>query len=340
MGLDVVTYAAAKKYVDKTCDGLGYLKGANCIIKNIVHQDGTNIVTFEWTGISGDKETRTMTVYDGRSIISGEISEEGHLILVMEDGETIDCGEVGGEAKLKEPLTATIDIGSVTNGKTYPAGTDLETIIRDILIKYSPPGVTLTTVPTTKLYDIVTDTLSMIELDAAVTKKTNEVTKISFYRDGTILLNEITTGVASGGNFSYTYIPAEPINQEVTFKATATDGQQQNSSTVTIKFVGRSYYGICAATVTNPDQTVIKAGSNALKDVRNFKYTGITTDWGKVYYAYPKSFGELTYIKDDINNINYFDSFVKTETQVDNIDYYCYTLIDPTAAEDNEITFK
>ena len=246
----------------------------------------------------------------------------------------------GGGGSLESDLTATVNIGTVASGKTYPAGTDLETIIRDMLITYSPPAVTLTTVPATKLYDIVADSISTIELKAAVTKKTNDVTKVSLYRDGTVLLKEFTSGVSAGGNFTFTYTPTTPIQSDVIFKATATDGKQQNSSTVTIKFVGRSYYGICDASVVEPDETVIKSGSNVLKDVKNFKYTGITTDFAKVFYAYPKSFGELTYIKDDVNNINYFDSFVKTETQVDGIDYYCYTLIDPTAAEDNEITFK
>ena len=341
MAIDVVTLGAARKYTAQTADALGAVKGAPCQLKSIEPIEGGQRITFEWTGDSGAKQTRTMDVMNGVNIVSGGIDSEGHLTFELSNGDIIDCGTIeGGGSTLKEPLTASVEIGTVTNGKTYPAGTDLEAIIRDILIKYLPPAVTLTTVPATKLYDIVTDSISTIELKAAVTKKTNSVTKVSLYRDGSMVLKEFTSGVSAGGNFTFTYTPDTPINTDVTFKATATDGKQQNSSTVTIKFVGKSYYGICAATVTNPDETVIKAGSNTLKDVRNFKYTGITTDWGKVLYSYPKSFGELTYIKDDVNNINYFDSFVKTETQVDGIDYYCYTLIDPTAAEDNEITFK
>lgn len=337
--MDIVTYAMAVNCIKKSLDGLGVLKGAACTIKSITETDDGNIVTFEWTGDSGAKQTRTMTVKNGVGITAAEVDANGHLIFTMSDGETIDCGEVGGDAKLKESLTATESIGNVTSGKTYPAHTELETIIRDMLIKYFPPAVTITTDPATKLYDIVTDKINAIQLKAAVTKKTEDVTKVSFYR-GNTLLNEITSGVTAGGNFTYNYTPDVPIDSDVTFKATATDGQQQNTSTVTIKFVGRSYYGICDASVTEPDETVIKSGSNTLKDTRNFKYTGITTEWGKVFYAYPKSFGALTYIKDDINNINYWESFTATEVQVDGILYYCYTLNEATAADDNEITFK
>ena len=339
--MDIVTYAMAQSYVAKTADALGAVRGAPCKIKSITEVDGGNVVTFEWTGDSGAKQTRTMFVRDGGagvSVSSAEVNSQGHLILTLSDMTQLDCGLVTGDAKLTQALTPTEDIGSI-KGKTYPVGTDIEQVIRDICIRYQAPAVTLTTTPATKLYDIVTDSISTILLKAAVTKKTYNVTKVSFYRGDTVV-NEVTTGVASGGNFQYQYTPDTSINTDVTFKATATDGKQTTTSTYVIKFVGRSYYGVCDAGVSDPDATTIKSGSNTLKDTKTLNYTGITTSWGKVFYAYPKSFGALTSIKDEVNNINYWDSFQRSEVQVDGIDYYCYTLIDPTAAEDNQITFK
>lgn len=276
---------------------------------------------------------------DGVSVVDAEINEEGHLVLTMSDGTEIDSGEVSAESKLTQPLTCTVAIGTITNGKTYPAGTSLEQIIRDMLISYSPPAITLTTSPATKLYDIVTESITAILLKVAVTKKTQNITKIQYFVDST-LLHEETSGVEGGGSFSYQYTPATPIKTDVTFKATATDGKQTSISTVIIKFVGKSYYGVCDASVSDPDETTVKGGTSVLKDTRTLNYTGITTNWGKVFYAYPKSFGALTYIKDEVNNINYFDSFQRSEVTVDGIDYWCYTLIQPTAAEDNQITFK
>ena len=340
--MDVVTYALAQTYVKKTADALGAVKGAPCKIKGIEETAGGNIVTFEWKGDSGATQQRTMLVKDGLqgvSIVSAEVTAQGHLILTLSDGGEIDCGVVTGSAQLQEPLTATVEIGTVTNGKTYAKGTNLEQIIRDMLIKYTPPAVSLSTTPSTRLYDVVTDSVATILLKANVTKKTNPVTKVAFYV-GDTLLNEITSGVASGGNFQFQYDPATAIRTDTTFKATATDGKQTTTSIFSIKFVGKSYYGICDASVSDPTETVIKSGTNNLKDTRNLTYSGITTDWGKVFYAYPKSFGALTYIKDEINNINYFDSFQRSEVQVDGIAYYCYTLIEPTGANDVQIVFK
>ena len=340
--LNKITLAAAMSYTRATADALGAVKGAPCQILSIEKIDGRNIITFQWVGDSGAVRTDTMIVVDGVagvSIVSAVVTDTNHLVLTMSDGREIDCGEVESNSELNESLTATVEIGTVTSGKTYAKGTRLEQIIRDMLIKYLPPAVSLSATPSTRLYDIVTDTISTILLKATVTKKTQNVTKVAFYA-GDTLINEITSGVASGGNFQYQYTPATPINTDITFKATATDGKQTSTSNFAIKFVAKSYYGICDADVSDPDETTIKSGTSVLKDTRNLNYTGITTNWGKVFYAYPKSFGALTYIKDEVNNVNYFDSFQRSEKTVDGIAYYCYTLIQPTAAEDNQITFK
>jgi len=340
--LDIIAYALSKKYTEETADALGAVKGASCRIDSITKVDGENIVRFKWIGDSGAVKYSTMKVTDGVkgvSIESADINNNNELIITYSDGTIKNCGKIESKAELQEPLTATVEIGTVTNGKTYPKGTALEQIIRDMLIKYTPPAISLSATPSTRLYDIVTDSVATILLKATVTKKTNPVTKIAFY-NGNTLINEISAGVASGGNFQYQYTPAAAITTDTTFKATATDGKQTSTSTFAIKFVAKSYYGICDADVSDPDETIIKSGTDVLKDTRNLTYSNITTNWGKVFYAYPKSFGALTYIKDEVNNINYFDSFQRSEKTVDGIDYYCYTLIDPTAAENNQIVFK
>lgn len=320
-------------------DGLSnWVSGRTYEVGDIVNKDGSlytcktanSDTTFDyakWSAVVGVELTQAQ--YDALP----DSQKMNGTIYFITDG----IGNGGGQ--ITQPLTATVEIGSVTNGKTYAKGTEIEQIIRDMLIKYLAPAVTLTTTPATKLYDIVTDSIDTILLKAAVTKKTNPVTKVAFYV-GDTLLNEVTTGVASGGNFQYQYTPATAIRSDVTFKATATDGKQTSTSTYNIKFVAKSYYGICDANVSDPDETIIKSGTGNLKDTRTLTYSGITTNWGKVFYAYPKSFGALTYIKDEINNINYFDSFQRSDVTIDGIAYYCYTLIEPTAAENNQITFK
>ena len=298
---------------------------------------GTTDVTKSW--VVEKLQSTVNGLKDELVIDKIELNDNSHTIITYQNGSTSDVGELKPEATLTTALKATTAIGSVTSGKTYNIGTSLETILRDILISYKAPSITLSTTPATKLYDIVEDSISTILLKAVVTKNTKNVTKVAFLADNTTL-NQITTGVASGGTFQYQYTPSTPIKSDVVFKATATDGTQETQSSITIKFVGKSYYGICDASVSDPTETVIKSGTSTLKDTKTYTYTSITTNWGKVFYAYPKSFGVLTYIKDEINNINYFDSFQQSEISVDGIDYYCYTLIEPTAATDNQITFK
>ena len=74
-------------------------------------------------------------------------------------------------------------------------------------------------------------------------------------------------------------------------------------------FIGASYYGIVNADTVTPIESEIKALDKVLKSSRKFLYQDITTDWGKVCYAYPASLGLLTNIKDNKNNFNYTDSF-------------------------------
>ena len=112
------------------------------------------------------------------------------------------------------------------------------------------------------------------------------------------------------------------------------------SKSISVKFVGKSYYGTVNADVGEPTEAVVKAlQNNVLKDTKGLKYEHITMDYGKVVYAYPASFGDLTSIKDVKNNLNYFESFSKITVSVDGLLYNCYTQIDPSASTDVELTF-
>lgn len=79
MGLNILTYAAAKKYVDKTLVGGGALKGKNCVITDISPIEGGNRVTFQWTLDDGTVETDTMDVMDGAEGQKGEKGDRGAI---------------------------------------------------------------------------------------------------------------------------------------------------------------------------------------------------------------------------------------------------------------------
>lgn len=78
------SYVLSKKYTDETAIQFGGLKGAACTIKSIVHQNGQNIVTFEWKNNAGDTRESQMIVNDGTPIYvweSGNHYEYGDLVI-------------------------------------------------------------------------------------------------------------------------------------------------------------------------------------------------------------------------------------------------------------------
>lgn len=78
------SYVLSKKYTDETAAEFGGLKGAPCTIKSVKHQNGRNIVTFEWKNSAGETRESEMIVYDGTPIYvweSGNHYEYGDLAI-------------------------------------------------------------------------------------------------------------------------------------------------------------------------------------------------------------------------------------------------------------------
>lgn len=87
-------YNQAKKYTDKSLQGLGSIKGSNCTIKSTTEfDDGTEIV-FEWVSNDGATQTDTIFVKNGVSINNINIDADNHLICTLANGTTIDAGEI------------------------------------------------------------------------------------------------------------------------------------------------------------------------------------------------------------------------------------------------------
>ena len=346
MALDKKALAAAKRYVADTADSLGSLKGAPCTIKSQTETDDSYIITFEWTGTSGTKETSQLTIKKpkdgvaGISITNVNISATNHLICTMSDGSKIDAGEFPTfEPILENDLTSTTVIGSITGGKKYVKGTPLETIIRDILTTYQKPSVVVNINPSTTLYDAATDSLTSITINATTTKGTQNITAITFYVNG-VKQNEITSSVAGGGTFSYKHTFSTPQQTTFSVKADVTDGKSTASQTKTITFIGKSYYGLIEPDVDDVTEDMIKSLSSTLKNSKNFVYKDINCNFNKVVYAYPASLGNLVSIQDEVNNFNYTDSFTKKTMDVDGISYNVYVLSEPAGADGVQITFK
>jgi len=341
--MDIVTLALAKKYTEETAISFGAVKGAPCMVSgSSKDSDGNTVLTLTWKNESGETRTQNVTIAkgnDGISITEAKVDENNHLIITYSDGTELDAGKIDTTEGLSQDLTALVAIGTVTSGKKYPKGTLLETILRDILIKTEAPTVSVGITPSKTVYDVVEERLPTITIKAIVSKKTYPISSIEFYV-GDTKIESITTEVSSGGVFNYEYTPATETKTNTSFKVVVTDiNGNKGSNLVNVYFVGSSYYGIIDPEIGTPTEIQIKTLSKDLKTTKGFVYKNIVCDYNKVCYAYPKSFGELASIKDVENNINYTNSFSRTTVQIDGIDYYCYTLNEPTGADGVNVTF-
>lgn len=368
--MDILSYALSRKYVESTAIGLGAVRGKNCTVSNIVEEDDKATLTFKWTGDDGTVQTRNMVVKNGISVTSIDIDETtNRLTCTLSDGTIRDCGTVNvvadvtkiaytnadeptvtnvktaldklfdeGGGILETPITANVQIGQVTNGKTYPVGTPLETILREILTEQLPPSANMIISPSKTLYNIVTESIPSLTINCTVTKKSNDVSKIEYFINDT-LVHTVTSGVANGGTFPYIY--NTEIKSTTTVKVVVTDIKGlKTTQSKTLTFIGMSYYGYIEPDVEVSEAVIKTLQHNVLQNTKALTYSGITCTYHRIVYCYDKAFGELTNIVDPINNFSYNNSFEKRTITVDNVEKWCYILIQATGADDVTVKFS
>lgn len=241
-----------------------------------------------------------------------------------------------GGGNLEEEIKPNVSMGSVKS--SYPVGTSLEEIIRDMLTEKIPPVTAMTLNPSTLLYDEVSGSIPTLTINATITKKTNDVAKVEFYTNNT-LVHTVSSDIASGGSVPYIYNTV--IDDDAEIKVVTTDKEGLSSTAKkTITFIGNSYYGIVEPTLSDATEAIVKTLNKSLKNTKKFLYSGINCDYNKIVYAYPSELGKLTSIMDKVNNFNYTSSFQLSTKTIDGIEYYVYLLIDPTGADNVDLTFE
>lgn len=75
--MDMITLAAARKYVNDTANALGAVKGSPCTIKSITETDDGATVVFSWTGADGVEQTSSTFLPRGPQGLPGEKGEPG-----------------------------------------------------------------------------------------------------------------------------------------------------------------------------------------------------------------------------------------------------------------------
>lgn len=236
---------------------------------------------------------------------------------------TDKSGGGGGDASLKNAVTANTSVGAITSGTTLPEGTTFTEFVQKLLISEIAPTTTFTA-SGSGVKEIGTSVTPTLTLNITG-KGTGTPTAIKFYSGSTLL---DTQEYVEGTN-SYTYTMESAVTTNTTVKgvleytkSSGTNATIEKSASYT--FVLASYYGAVTTAPTTLGE--IQALTKSVKNTKALTAT-FTLNNQRSCYAYPSSFGNLTSIK-DANNFEYISSYTKTTVG----DYVVYTLTDSVTA--------
>ena len=267
---------------------------------------------------------------------AGNTDDIYKLVITDKNGSITTPNLKGGGSSDKftrDDLTA-VTVGGLNSGSSVKDKTTMK-VLESILFPYQKPTVSFAISPSKTTYESGT-TVSSITFTINTTKKSNDIQSIKVY-DGSTLLTTITSGVANGGTFTYTY--SCNITSNTTLKVEVSDGTSTVSATKNITFANKSYYGFVADGVAIDDTAIKGLQNSSLKTSKALTYSGITCVDSRIVYAYPQSQGLLSSILDG-SGFEYIDSYDCATIAVDGVNYYVYSLIEPISLDDFKQIFS
>lgn len=120
----------------------------------------------------------------------------------------------------------------------------------------------------------------------------------------------------------------ESVSSNTTYTVKVSNDYETVSGSTSVRFVNPNYFGVIDAT-SEVTKDVILGYTELIRGSKS--YTGTTSlNNQRTVYAYPKSFGALTSIK-DANNFDYLGSYTRSELEINEETYYVYVLTSPTS---------
>lgn len=208
-------------------------------------------------------------------------------------------------------------------------------LILDIIDE--PPTYTKPTFNTTVSKTVLEHTITTsVSIQSSFTRNdAGNVISYSLSKGGTTL-------VQGSSIETYTDTLTLTHGQSVTYTATVTygDGEIKNtllgvpypstsiksgslSKSVTVTGYAISYYGVVTESVFESTDNLSRKLKTSRSDTLTFNLTN-----QRVLYMYPKSFGNLTSIK-DANGFDYINSYTLSNLTVNDVEYNVYILTDP-----------
>lgn len=308
-----------------------------------------SLVTYMNTeGIKGDKGDKGDTGAQGPQGEQGETGlgiksvsiVEGHLIITYDDNNTEDAGAITADSSLTTSVTANTTVGAISSGTTLEAGMGFTEFVQKLLISEIAPTInfSLSKSGNVAYGQSYTETLTVNVTNIGTAKK---IKTIAWYEGNTLKQTDTIDSTVSG---SWTYTMPTATTDSTTFKAIVTytksnDADTSVTKTASINFYYNKFYGMVEA--LNPTEATIEALTSVLGTAKGGTYS-FTGTAKRIAYAYPKTLGALTSIKDG-NGFSLFDSFTRTEqTYTQNgtsVVYYRYVLTDATTISSYSVIF-
>lgn len=248
-------------------------------------------------------------------------------------------GGSGADAELESDVTSNLAVGAIASGTTLPQGTTFTEFAQKLLISEIAPtiGFSLSKSGNVAYGGSYTETLTVSVTNLGTAKK---IKTIAWYEGNTLK----QTDTINAGTGTYTYTMGTATTDTTTFKAIVTytksdDTDTSVTKTASISFYYNKFYGAVAD--LDPTEATVEALTTVLGTGKGGTYS-FTTTASRMCYAYPKSLGALTSIKDG-NGFSLFDSFTRTEqTYTQNgtsVVYYRYVLTDPATVSGYSVIF-
>lgn len=280
--------------------------------------------------------------FDGENPGLVPAPEEGDTGKYLKSDGTWGTPEGGGsgDAELESDVTSNLAVGAIASGTTLAEGTTFTEFVQKLLITEVAPTINFSISKSGNVAygGSYTETLTVTCSAMGSAKK---IKKIEWYQNNTLLRTDTIDSATTG---SWTYTMDSATTDTTTFKAVVTyvksnDAETSVTKTAGINFYYNKFYG--AVSDVNPSEATVEALTSALATAKGGTYS-FTVTAGRICYAYPKSLGALTSIKDG-NGFSLFDSFTRTEqTYTQNgtsVTYYRYVLTDPTTVSGYSVIF-
>ena len=229
----------------------------------------------------------------------------------------LSAGAASGGDKITNTGATMSAIGGIPANTTLTDKTCIE-VLEMMLFPYTKPvisSVTLNRTPSGTVYEKGT-IVSINSISTAIQKKSEAITKVQFYVNNT-MENEITTGVANGGTFTYTPTTAISITDTITntyVQVKVEDGKSLvTANSLALTFVYPYYHGsIADGTVVNDAVIQGLTKDVSIKGVKTYNYN---TSNSCMVIAYPASYGNIRTIIDP-NGFDITGSFTKSQVAV------------------------